>query len=395
MAVYIQRYETPVYRAVYTFYAIPQGEESIQSARMLARDCARLTHTNTFRQAVLKSAASDGQTSVDVQAVDGTHMLEVSAVGPDSQIVHNLANAVGVELCDRLPRMFHAQGVKEIERAALPAEPFVPFASARIAAAALAAFVVMSLLVCCIPGGKEKLSCFCEEADEFRLGAVGDTRRLTRRYLKKAHMGGMLLQQADRFIREDIRQLVLVLRTTMSQEAGCSLVLTSMHPDEEETALTVLLASEMAQQGFRVLLMEMSTQKPTLSELLGVKARADMHDYLAGRAELGEVIQHTQLKNLSFVDSLHPGAGVADLAATPAFGAFIRNAEAHFDFVILRTDSRAASSDASMLGLVTSSTLLLVRDEAYTLDEIQAAAREMVRLGKPAKGVVFTRVRAQ
>lgn len=204
----------------------------------------------------------------------------------------------------------------------------------------------------------------------------------------------MLLWTVDRSVRENVRQLVLMLRTSLTSGEGHSLVLTAMRPDDDNGAAAVLLASEMAQQGFRVLLMEMDAHKPELSRLLGVKARADLCDYLNGRAELSEVIMPTGIQTLAFIDSLHPETAVADMAATEAFSAFVRSAENHFDFVILRAASRAVSVDASMLGLVSNGILLLARDEAYTLDEIEASARDMARLGKPAKGVVFTCVRA-
>ena len=45
-----------------------------------------------------------------------------------------------------------------------------------------------------------------------------------------------------------------------------------------------------------------------------------------------------------------------------------------------------------MLSLATGSTILIARDERHTLDEIETAARELARLGKPARGVIFTRV---
>ena len=397
MGVYIQRYETPVYRAVYTFYAVAEGhaDASTENARILARDCALLTHTDTFRSTVLKDTHSDGKTSVDVQAVYGTHMLKVSANGPDSAIVHSLVNAVGDALVEQIPRLFHAQGVREIERAALPLEPSDSNAALRIAAAMLAMFAASGLLVCCLPGGMDRLSACSPETERFRLGAVGDTCRLVKQFLKQKQHSGMLLYQADRFIREEIRQLVLVLRNTAPKQTGRSLVLTSMRPGEEDAALAVLLASEMAQQGFRVLLMEMDAHKPSMSALLGVRARADLWDYFNGRAELNEVIQPTQLRTLSFVDALHPACSVADLAATAPFASFVRSAEEHFDFVILHAAPRAVSSDASMLGLIADSLLLLARDETYTLQEIEAAAREMARLGKPARGVVFTRVHAR
>lgn len=395
-ALYMQRYETPVYRAVYTLYAVAHGDSAstFANTRMLARDCQLLTRTDTFRRSVLANTVSDGKTFVEVRAAAGTHMLEVVTSGPDAAVVQGLANAVGDALLVRIPRLFQAEGVREIERAALPQETSAPQKYGRIAAVMLVVLAGGFLLTCCLPEPKEKLSFSSPDAEVFSLGGVGDTRRMVKRFLKYPKPQGTLLQLADPLLREEIRRLVLVLRST-SEKRGRSLVITAMRPDEEEAALCVLLGSEMAQQGFRVLLMEMDAQKPALARLLGVRARADLCDYLNGRAELSEVIQHTPFKALSLIDSLHPASCVADLAATASFAEFIRSAEEHFDFVILHAAPRAVSSDASMLGFVTGATLLAARDGQYTLQEMEAAARDMVRLGKAARGVVFTRVRAQ
>jgi len=396
VAVYIHQYEPPVYCAVYTLYAVPKGtsDSSAQNAVMLARDCSLLTRTDTFRNAVLENAVSDGKTHVRVNSVEGTHMFKVQAIGPDAAVARQLADAVGMELCERIARMFGAEDVQEIEKAALPQTPYTAAAGARIGFAAVAAFVLFSVLACCIPESRRCLSFDSPQADAFCLGAVGDTRRLVRRCLKKGkkeQKPSMLLWKADRLIREEIRQIILRIRRSASRDTGHSLVLTAMNAGEEDGALAVLLASELAQQGFRVLLMEMDAQNPQLGRLLHAKARADLFDYLNGRAELNEVIIPTQIQTLSFVDALHPEAGTAGLAATSAFESFIRSAETHFDYVILRAAPRADSTDAYMLGLVAETMILLVRDNACTLEEIEAAAREAARLSKPAGGVVFTR----
>ena len=102
MAAYTWAYEADRYQAVYTFYAAPEAAASqkapLEAARMLARDCHALTRTDGFRQAVLSRAASDGQTRAGVRGIDGTHMLEVVAIGPDPASTAGLADAIGREL---------------------------------------------------------------------------------------------------------------------------------------------------------------------------------------------------------------------------------------------------------------------------------------------------------
>lgn len=393
MAGYVLRYEQPVYEAVYTLYAIPA--EGVDS-RMLAQDCYRLTQTSTFQQSVLSGAYSDGESYVDVRSVPGTHMMEVSVTGPNSSIVQTLANAVGAELCVRMPRMFAAHGIQVIETAALPDNAAPLYLWPKTAAAGVAAFAVLSMLALCFVSDRQPLSCDSHQADSFRLGAVGDIRAAERRFLKKKaqHSPEMFLSQVDGSVREEIRQLVLTMRISAAEKKGYSVVFSAMRDRDENAAMLTLLASELAQQGFRVLLMEMDGQKPLLARLLKRKAGADLYDYLNGRATLQETIVQPRGSRLAFIDALHPEVPTADIAATKRFSDFVQGTKEHFDFVLMHAAPRGCCCDAAMLSMVADSAILVARDRTYSLEEIEAAAREIARLGKPAKGVVFTCARS-
>ena len=396
-AFYIRDFETEIYRASYTFHVTPNaaGVYAGDPVR-LAQECQLLTQTDSFQRAVLENVQSDGATFVEVESIDRTYMMEVSATGPDRQNVQALANGVGRMLCGWLPRALQAQSAREIEPAVLPEEPFQAYRNARIAAVMIGVFAVASLLACCFTPGKKPLSHAASQADAFCLGAVHDTHRSQKRFERKRKRrpdkAGMFLDNLERSIREEVRQLVLMLRTSAGRDGSGSYLLTAMREDAEDGALAVLLSSELAQQGFRVLLVEMDAGRRELSRLLGAQAQFDLYDCLKGRCELSSAVTHTGIPTLSFIDCLHADLPVASIAATAPFAAFVRKVQEHFDFVILHAAPRNDNADAAMLSLATGSTILIARDERHTLDEIETAARELARLGKPARGVIFTRV---
>lgn len=396
-AFYLRDHTAETYRAAYTFYVTPNADGTYAGDPVrLARECQLLTQTDGFQRSVLENVHSDGCTRVLVEAVNRTYMLEVAAIGPDMQIVCDLANAVGDELVDWLPRTLQAKKTQPIERAKLPDKPYHVYRNAYIAAVSAGVLVVLSLLAACLPSRRRPMSFASAQADVFCLGAVHDTRRKTAKYLKKSgkktFRSGTLLEAMDRFIREDVRQLALMLRTSGAKQKPGSYLFTALDDDEEDSAVVALLASELAQQGFRVLLLEMDAQRRQLGRLLGVQATADLCDCLKGRAALSDAMVSTAIANLSFVDALHPDVPVASIAATSAFAEFMKKAQSHYDFVFVHAAPRNENTDAAMLSLTTASTILLARDEKYALEEIEAAARELVKLHKPAKGVIFTRV---
>lgn len=397
VGLFVLRYETPYYQAVYTLCAQPEaGRDGWSDMQMLSQDCDALTHTQTFRHAVLSDVSSDGRTCVQVKAQRGTHMLQIVATGPDAAAVQALANAVGDALIERIPRMFDVASAQEVERAQLPRSAANPPAKCQIAAAVLAVFLLGSLSACLFGSDRRRVRFDQPSAAPFCLGAVPDVRRAAKRFQQKnakKSCDGMLLWQMDRLIRESLRRVLLRLRSPKEQEGGQCMVLAAVREEEESAAATVLLASEMAQQGFRVLLLEMDAAYPQLAGLLGVKAKADLHDYLLNHAEWSETIVSTPLSTLVFIDWLHPDVEASALAATDAFAAFLKSARSHFDWVLLHAAPTAACADAAMLSLVSDGMVLMAQDDQYEQKDIEKAARLQAQLGRPAKGVVFTGVR--
>lgn len=391
MAVYMHIYEEPVYRAAYTMYVLP-ADEKAQSNAALAKDCKLLTQTQAFRQEVAATPSS-GLYDVDVRSVTDTHMMEVIVTGPDAASASELANAVGGALLERIGSLFDVQSAREMDRAQTPASPYWGERGRRIGLAALLTFVAGSLLGLCGWNDRTPLRYDAPEAAAFALGAVGNLRGAQREYLKKASASqaqGTFLDFVDRWIREDIRKVVLALRAPGQPER--SIVLTAMGREEGDSAFAVLLSQELSRQGFRVLLMETQANASGVRDLLGVRARADLLDYHDGRAQWTETVVSTGLPTLSFVDWLHPDCSVADVAATEWFETFLHSAEAHFDFVLMHAAPVEDAADAATLGLAAGAVILAARDRAYTLEELEAAAASIARFGKPVKGVIFTQM---
>lgn len=397
MTLYTCFYQADMYRSAYTLYALPNTADAerspLEGARMLARDLQSLTETEAFRRTVLRSTESDGLSYVQVKGIDGSHMIEVEVIGPDAQIVKGMANAIGRELCAQAPDLLNARSVREMEPAAAVLEPIGPNRPLKIAVTMALVFVLGSLLACVLGSNRQPLSFDDEQADEFFLGAIPDLRREMKRYEKLRRRGkvkGTLLDMVSRLMRESLRKTALCVRTA---EAGGSVVLvTAQREDHQTPAVTVLMACELAQQGFRVLLLETDGERGSMSRYLGVKAHADLYDYLKGRAEMGEMLNRTPIETLSFVDALHPNITVADYAATQSFADFLASARNHFDLIILHARDMVRASDAAMLSLLADTVLFTVRNRQSTLDEVEDTARILSNLGRPAHGVVFTGV---
>ena len=402
MAAYTWAYEADRYQAVYTLYAAPDAAASqkapLEAARMLARDCHALTLTDRFRQAVLAAAASDGHTRAGVRGIDGTHLMEVVAIGSDPAYTAGLANAIGRELVARVEDELGAVEAHEIAPATVPAAPCGPNRPMKVVWTLLAAFAVGSLAGCLLGSDRRPLHVNDPEARCLaapRMGALADCRREVRRLMAdgKKQRGGMLLDRVDRFIRENVREIALKLRNGLCASGQSVAVIAGMDREGDQAVLTALLCGELARQGFSVLAVDMDAGHARLSGLLGVRPQACLSEYLAGGVSLLDVIVKTPERGLAFIEGLPPEGAVADIAATAAFRSFLKSAKSRFDFVILNAAPAGFCADAGMLGTLEGLTVLAARDGAFTAAELNAVMTNLAEDVRLLKGVVFTMAR--
>ena len=403
MAAYTWAYEADRYQAVYTLYAAPDAAASqkapLEAARMLARDCHALTSTDRFRQAVLAAAASDGHTRAGVRGIDGTHLMEVVAIGPDPAYTAGLANAIGRELVARVEDELGAVEAHEIAPAAAPAAPCGPNRPMKVVWTLLAAFAVGSLAGCLLGSDRRPLHVNDPEARCLaapRMGALADCRREVRRLMAdgKKQRGGMLLDRVDRFIRENVREIALKLRNGLCASGQSVAVIAGMDREGDQAVLTALLCGELARQGFSVLAVDMDAGHARLSGLLGVRPQACLSEYLAGGVSLLDVVLFNPPEGgLAFIVGRPPDGAVADIAATAAFRSFLKSAKSRFDFVILNAAPAGFCADAGMLGTLEGLTVLAARDGAFTAAELNAVMTNLAEDVRLLKGVVFTMAR--
>lgn len=381
------------YKAVYTLYVTPEAGRSVQPDQ-LARECQLLTQTEAFRNAVLSSAISDGKSRMQVKAVQDTCVLELSVAGPDAAVVSSLANAAGDELCSQLPRMFPVQEAKAMQRASVPVAADRSMDQIWLFMVASVVLLASVLLIACFTGGKATLSSACAQSDAFCLGNIHDTRRSVKRCLKAAarRKHSTLWDCADREMLEEIRQLVLRLRISPRGHLASSFLFTALKQDAQEETVAVLAASELAHQGFRVLLVEADARAAQTEDLLNVQPQNDLYDCLDRRCGLEDALTRTDIAALFYLRAYRPDRATASFAAASAFADFMNCVKTHFDFVIIHSSPADETADAAMLCLNVDSVILLARDESCTLEEIENTARQFARLRKPARGVVFTAV---
>lgn len=169
-----------------------------------------------------------------------------------------------------------------------------------------------------------------------------------------------------------------------------SILVSSGLPQEGKSFVATNLAISLARhKNSKVLLIDGDMRRYTLHQLLGCQPHPGLADYLAGKAEMIEVMQRADdtpalgkqgaaiLPNLTFIAGGNGGDKAADLSGNPRFGELIRAVSPYFDWIIVDSSPVLPVSDAVNLARSCDGVLLVARGGVTKFPVAQRAQSEL------------------
>jgi len=171
------------------------------------------------------------------------------------------------------------------------------------------------------------------------------------------------------------------------------ITVTSPGRGDGKSFVTSDLALAFASVGYRTLLIDGDVRCGALHRLLKATRRPGLTDALANEATPDQVVQSTPYSHLSFIGGgsrLHRGP---ELLCSEALPRLITALRPHYDAILVDSPPLAAGVDASALGAVTGSLLVVLR--TGVTDRMIAEAKVELLRGLPIRvlGVVLNDVR--
>jgi capsular exopolysaccharide synthesis family protein len=173
------------------------------------------------------------------------------------------------------------------------------------------------------------------------------------------------------------------------------LLVTSSAPREGKTTVCVGLSHCFAAAGPRVLLIDADLRRPSVHRTIHVKSRRGLTEYLAGKAELNDVIQQTTFENLSVIPCGSVPENPSELLGLPRMAALLDSVRDRYDWILIDTAPVLSAPDAAQLARLASGILFVVGAEMTSRDEVQRAEQELMRARVPFAGSVLNRAQVE
>jgi capsular exopolysaccharide synthesis family protein len=212
----------------------------------------------------------------------------------------------------------------------------------------------------------------------------------------EAQAGIDLLPHSDS--RSAIAEAYRAFRTSLLLASASSpkvIVISSTFAREGKTTTSVNLATVLAQMGKPVLLIDADLRRPRLQKVFRGTMNVGLVNYLAANIPLDDVIQDTQVPNLSLILSGPTPPNPSELLGSDRMKHLIHEIRAKFAFVIFDSPPVMAVTDSIVLAANADGVVLCVHGGQTPRDIVQRAAERLRQSNIPVLGALLNNLDLQ
>jgi succinoglycan biosynthesis transport protein ExoP len=192
--------------------------------------------------------------------------------------------------------------------------------------------------------------------------------------------------------RSPVSEAYRAFRTSLLLASATSpkvIVITSSFAREGKTTTSVNLATVLAQMGKPVLLVDADLRRPRLQKVFTGKMNLGLVNYLAANIPFDDIIQPTDVPNLSVVLSGPIPPNPSELLASDRMKHIIEEVRSKFAYVIFDSPPVLAVTDAIVLAASADGVVLCVHGGQTPRELVQRSAEKLRQANIPVLGAIL------
>jgi len=330
---------------------------------------------------------------VHAEAPLDTMLIEISASSRDAQRASDIANAVANQLSETVETLSptSADGVASVKitmvgeatPAGVPFSPNTKLLVATGGALGLAIGFAIALAWARLDTRVRGTADLPREPARPLLGLIPYDRSISTEGPRT------IIEHPRGALAEAYRRVRANLDFLDSADPVRAFVVTSTIPREGKSTTSVSLALALADTGRRVLLVDADLRRPAVARICGLEGEVGLTTILARKATLADVRQPWGIEGLDVVTAGRVPPNPTQLIDSAAIAAFLEEAKATYDMVIVDTSPLLAVSDAAVLARRTNGAIVVARARKVDRHGLQEALTTLDTLGATCLGIVL------
>ncbi|MCW0483150.1 GumC family protein [Gaoshiqia sediminis] len=172
-------------------------------------------------------------------------------------------------------------------------------------------------------------------------------------------------------IAESFRELRTNLRFLYPDESSKVISINSVIPREGKSFTAVNLASMIAINSMKVLLIDCDMRKPSAHKYLSCENTVGLSTYLIGQHERNEIIQKTKIENLQLISGGPVPPNPSEMLETGRLKQLISECRIEYDYIIIDNSPLSLVSDGIIISQFTDINLFVLRQDYSTKGEVR------------------------
>ena len=191
---------------------------------------------------------------------------------------------------------------------------------------------------------------------------------------------------------ESVRTLSAGIRFSRQDMTPRVVLVTSSHPKEGKSTVSLCLAQEYAMAGHRTVLIDADLRRPSIHRTLDMSREPGLVEVLHADARLNEVLMFDEASNLYVLPAGNTKGAPPDILGSPRMRKLLAGLPKWFDYIIIDSPPVLAVSDAKLMVRDADSTVFVVKWGKTRRSSVNNCLRQLLDCGGHLSGVVLTMV---
>lgn len=194
------------------------------------------------------------------------------------------------------------------------------------------------------------------------------------------------------FVAESFQKIVLNIEYLNVDGNYKILQFTSTEPSEGKSTTISNIAYIMANEGKKVLLVDLDLRKPKLNRVFDDYENASLTDYLAGKAKVEDIIQRSDELNIDYIINKESSMAVINLLKSKKLKELLVQLREEYDYILLDSPPVESLSDALYVAKLSDGVIFVVGYGIAKKQTVKDSVESLKSHGATILGSILTQV---
>lgn len=209
---------------------------------------------------------------------------------------------------------------------------------------------------------------------------------------KKKNIPILAVKDGGDIAIESLRSMRTAIHFALMNASNNVIALSGPAPEIGKSFITVNLATILAQGGKRVLVIDGDMRRGYLHKYFNAELSPGLAELLNLQNSYEDIVQNSTVENLFFVTRGKSPVNPSELLSTDKFKAFLDQASAHFDHILIDTPPVLAVTDGIIIAQYAGVNLLVARHGKTQIKELEITVNRFEQANVKVNGVILNDV---